>query len=380
VRLNSASELYLYCSHVLGQKIVTTFPTTLNSPPSTGGGSTGQRTGIIAGVAIGASLLALLFISAVFVFYRRRRRHHKISLAHRALPTPRSALLADEDAFDLDAPPRPMGEGGAPQLLRPRGLETGSIFHEGVWPPPSERSRLEDPLLAGSAVNLTSIVSDVMGEGDHGRSISTDTTQSDVPLLANMPSERNGDQSYAALSSSPSHVTSRPTPASRSPLALMSDLSEATPLNPSGHDRQLSDDTSPGSPRSEGHPLPPGAALPVVRGKSGRSVTSVSTTGSPSSDFLHARGGPSGFGSLMVVNGAPDAEQEPPLVDLAPIAEDPLHEIPPLYHTIHRTASDTWDPTSDGRQLLNRDARPSPLAEGSTPSGPRGQWPSSSNF
>ena len=50
----------------------------------------------------------------------------------------------------------------SPRLLRPRASETGSIFHEGgIWPPPSDR--LVDPILAGSHINLSNIIDDVMG-------------------------------------------------------------------------------------------------------------------------------------------------------------------------------------------------------------------------
>ena len=54
-----------------------------------------------------------------------------------------------------------------PILLRARGSETGSIFHEDVWPPPAETSRLVDPIVqASSQVDLSSIVDDVMGPPD----------------------------------------------------------------------------------------------------------------------------------------------------------------------------------------------------------------------
>jgi hypothetical protein len=45
---------------------------------------------------------------------------------------------------------------GPPRLLRPRGSQTGSLFHENVWPPPSEV--IQDPLLTpddlGSSISL----------------------------------------------------------------------------------------------------------------------------------------------------------------------------------------------------------------------------------
>ena len=51
-----------------------------------------------------------------------------------------------------------------PRLLRPRASDTGSIFREeGIWPPPNDSSRLVDPILAGSHINLSGIIDDVMG-------------------------------------------------------------------------------------------------------------------------------------------------------------------------------------------------------------------------
>jgi hypothetical protein len=44
-----------------------------------------------------------------------------------------------------------------------RGSETGSVFREDVWPPPSESSRLMDPLAQSMSIDLRSIVDDVMG-------------------------------------------------------------------------------------------------------------------------------------------------------------------------------------------------------------------------
>lgn len=45
---------------------------------------------------------------------------------------------------------------GAPRLLRPRGSQTGSLFHENVWPPPNEV--IQDPLITpddlGSSISL----------------------------------------------------------------------------------------------------------------------------------------------------------------------------------------------------------------------------------
>lgn len=55
----------------------------------------------------------------------------------------------------------------SPYLLGVRATSSGSIFQEqGVWPPPSEQSRLIDPLVAPSEqVELGNIVDNVMGGG-----------------------------------------------------------------------------------------------------------------------------------------------------------------------------------------------------------------------
>lgn len=57
----------------------------------------------------------------------------------------------------------PLAANASPHLLV-RASESGSIFREAVWPPPSERSRFVDPLLSSSSqVDLARIVDDVMG-------------------------------------------------------------------------------------------------------------------------------------------------------------------------------------------------------------------------
>ena len=58
-------------------------------------------------------------------------------------------------------PPPPSSPFTPPRLLRARASESGSIFQESVWPPPSG---LMDPLTHPSqSVNLARIVTDVMG-------------------------------------------------------------------------------------------------------------------------------------------------------------------------------------------------------------------------
>ncbi|KAF8585081.1 hypothetical protein K439DRAFT_1080331 [Ramaria rubella] len=331
--------------------IVTSFPTTLNSSPSNS--TSGKRNGVIAGSAIAGTLLVLALLAGIFVFHRRRARR-KIEFAHRALPAPRSALLADEDGFDLAGESTP--DTSHPQLLRPRGMGTGSIFHEGVWPPPGEPSRLEDPLLSGSSVDLTSIVDDVMGgrHERHGRGSSGDTSGSSVPLLGNVLQDDRP-------SGSPPSAFAKSMQATRSPLSAGSDPAETMPLNPFRHPNQQIT----GNSRSVSYF--PNTSGPV-RGKSGRSAVSVSTTGSPHSDATHLRGGvPSGIGSLVVVNNTPDIEQEAeyPLVDLTPGHDEPPKEIPPLYHMIRRDTADTFNSPPSSYSQPPQD-RPTTTAEENT--------------
>ncbi|KZV84510.1 hypothetical protein EXIGLDRAFT_776444 [Exidia glandulosa HHB12029] len=75
------------------------------------------------------------------------RRHHD----------PNDPFADDDDVFAATPGPQQM-------LMRPRGPGSGSIFHEtGIWPPPGAGSRLQDPLLSASEVELGGIVDDVMG-------------------------------------------------------------------------------------------------------------------------------------------------------------------------------------------------------------------------
>ena len=107
------------------------------------------------------------------------------------------------------APPTEATQYMSQYLMRARGSETGSMFHEGVWPPPGEGATLVDPILRSSSqVDLTGIVDSVMGPsrelspthgfdgggggGSHSRNVSGN---SQAPLL-------------------PPGVTSSPTPPS----------------------------------------------------------------------------------------------------------------------------------------------------------------------
>jgi len=76
----------------------------------------------------------------------------------------------------------------APHLLRARGSETGSIFHEGVWPPPGEESRLVDPLMkASSHVELSRIVDDIMGSSNEQIRLEGGRTDMPIPGSSSQP-------------------------------------------------------------------------------------------------------------------------------------------------------------------------------------------------
>jgi hypothetical protein len=90
----------------------------------------------------------------------------------------------------MEAPRVPPTE-ATQHLMRARGSETGSMFHEGVWPPPGEGATLVDPILRSSSqVDLTGIVDSVKreensthefdGGGSHSRNVSGN---SQSPLL-----------------------------------------------------------------------------------------------------------------------------------------------------------------------------------------------------
>jgi len=160
-------------------------PTTLGDPNS--GLSTSERNAVIAGSVSGGVVLAIL-VAAIILFYRRHQNKKK-GFFPSSEPKPRTMLLAGEDLDDdygysrqssnaptplpssfprTESPTNNLPRSGSvdqtPRLLRPRASDTGSIFHEGgIWPPPSDSSRLVDPILAGSHINLSNIVDDVMG-------------------------------------------------------------------------------------------------------------------------------------------------------------------------------------------------------------------------
>lgn len=158
-------------------------PTTLSD--TTDVMSTSERNAIIAGSVAGGVTFILLIV-AIILFYRRHQ-NKKRGFFPTSEPKPRTMLLAGEDLDDeyaysrqssnaptpipssvrrVESPvnnlPRGIGIDQSPRLLRARASDTGSIFREeGIWPPPSDR--LVDPILAGSHINLSNIVTEVMG-------------------------------------------------------------------------------------------------------------------------------------------------------------------------------------------------------------------------
>ncbi|KAI0039667.1 hypothetical protein FA95DRAFT_994024 [Auriscalpium vulgare] len=150
--------------------IVTPIVTSLRDPSSNH--TTSRHTAIMVGSAIGGAALLIGALAALF-FLRRRANKRRYSFLARKPLRPREAFLAGED---MDDPPEaspgyqddPFAHGDQyalpPRLMRARASESGSIFQEGVWPPPAAGSRLADPIVsAGKTDDLSRIVDDVMG-------------------------------------------------------------------------------------------------------------------------------------------------------------------------------------------------------------------------
>ena len=159
--------------------------------------SSSERTAVIAGSVAGGITFIVLAV-AIILFYRRHQNKKK-GFFPASEPKPRTMLLAGEDLDDdyvysrqtsnaptplpssvrrVESPisniPRSSSVDHSPRLLRPRASETGSIFHEGgIWPPPGDGSKLVDPILAGSNINLSNIIDDVMGSSTGQQNIAS---------------------------------------------------------------------------------------------------------------------------------------------------------------------------------------------------------------
>ncbi|KAF8548162.1 hypothetical protein OG21DRAFT_1501173 [Imleria badia] len=160
-----------YTTFFNGSTIVTqtSFPTTI---PQLSNPSSSQRTAIIAGSAAGGTALLILILTLAFC--ARRKQFKRLDFIH-ALTLKRKqersrATLLDGDDLDLAHRPRGYIDYDSPWDARmpargtstTRWSETGSAFREDVWPPPTEDTRLMDPL-ATLDLDLGRIVNDVMG-------------------------------------------------------------------------------------------------------------------------------------------------------------------------------------------------------------------------
>ncbi|PVF95622.1 hypothetical protein CPB86DRAFT_763690 [Serendipita vermifera] len=154
-----------YVTTINGVATITATPiqTLLNT--SDGSLSHSQRTGVIAGAAVGGMLVLIALLGAVFYFRRARQARQRMLMEEEKQRRQPRRLLEDEaDDFDLTAPMTQWdgtslttgSSASAPRLLRARGSQTGSLFHENVWPPPTEV--MQDPLVTshdlGSSISL----------------------------------------------------------------------------------------------------------------------------------------------------------------------------------------------------------------------------------
>ncbi|THH28936.1 hypothetical protein EUX98_g5252 [Antrodiella citrinella] len=235
--------------------IVTAIPTTLSNTADPAGVSS-QRNAIVAGTTVAGVALACIIISLVFFCRRRKHRAHIFDDVP-INPRSRSMLLAEEfddtddphmayrdypgsfvsssrspfsgsavaspappsvdshypaasthsnpppefDPYAGIAPPQTVPQ-TSPHVMGLRASESGSIFHEAVWPPPGESSRMVDPILAmSSQVDLTRIVEDVMGTS------MSDVNLASAPSHARMDSGGSGSQSSLP---SPPHNANNP--------------------------------------------------------------------------------------------------------------------------------------------------------------------------
>ena len=168
---------------------------------------------------------------------------------HAASPGP-SLMGAPMDPHRAATPNMPAGPPGLPghgtgnttpsppHLLGMRS-ESGSIFREAVWPPPSENSTLIDPLRVASAVDLSRIVDDVMGSPTSQRGAPSPSSHRDA--RASATSDLLGDDPFAAATLTHSRE------ASDAPLLPKS----PTPTRPGFMGKERDD-----VPKAPGSPMP----------------------------------------------------------------------------------------------------------------------------
>ncbi|KIK77132.1 hypothetical protein PAXRUDRAFT_835101 [Paxillus rubicundulus Ve08.2h10] len=164
-----------YITNINGSQVATQtiIPTTI---PSIHSNTSSNRTLTIAGSAAGAAVLLIAILSIAFCARRKRFKRLKFLDAitsRRKQARSRATLLAGEDLDDVGLAQRPPGRysdyetpwdvSQRSRAVVSRSSETGSVFREDVWPPPSESSRLTDPLAQSMSIDLQRIVDDVMG-------------------------------------------------------------------------------------------------------------------------------------------------------------------------------------------------------------------------
>ncbi|KAI6013239.1 hypothetical protein EDC04DRAFT_718802 [Pisolithus marmoratus] len=206
---------------VIGSSTHTTQTLIATVIPSQSSSSSDQRAAIIGGSAAGGAILLVIIVAIIYILRQKHFKRLRILDAimyTRNQAAKRAMLLAGEDLdddfypppsghrdyetpWDVRSPPPSMStlsffppgspglshqpsifpsirsfgsEMGTPgvgivsgpstlSLYQSHRSETGSMFQEDVWPPPSEQSRLIDPFTRSQEIDLGSIVDDVMG-------------------------------------------------------------------------------------------------------------------------------------------------------------------------------------------------------------------------
>ncbi|KAH0834284.1 hypothetical protein J3R83DRAFT_11653 [Lanmaoa asiatica] len=187
--ITSSYTTYLNGSLILTQ---TAYPSTIPEP--SGPTTSSNRAAIIGGAAAGGTALLILLLSLAFCArrkqFKRLRFLNAITLKRKQIHS-RATLLDGEDLADVDLGRPARGytdyeipwdmrdsrDGSDRALMAGRGTpgthltrasqwsETGSAFKEDLWPPPTEGTRLMDPLANRDDldIDLGRIVDDVMG-------------------------------------------------------------------------------------------------------------------------------------------------------------------------------------------------------------------------
>lgn len=254
----------------------------------------------------------------------------------------------------------------APQLLRSRASQTGSIFHEGVWPPPGRP--LEDPIRAGSRVDLGSIVDNVMGTS----STSSNHAEAAVPIgssghvrggagqspqgsidagygyYSDSVNQRSGylpvhnrDQSIGSSAGSQaamlpagarqSYSSISPGPTNRS-VTFADSNSSAKAREAASSSQSQRSRLSLISPRSGDYELGMLSSPSTARSPGARSDPEADTASQYSMPSVLAHQPSQAYRSEQALPPIPSEAM--PLVDLTQDSQE-VTEIPPLYHTIH---------------------------------------------